>query len=58
MSLAPAEIADVREQRPDPAALTQMARSVLGFNQQLERMAEFDNQPPADWDGSFRLTSK
>jgi adenylate cyclase len=24
----------------------------------LERMAEFDNQPPADWDGSFRLTSK
>jgi adenylate cyclase len=24
----------------------------------LEQMAAFDNQPPADWDGAFRLTSK
>ncbi len=24
----------------------------------LEHMAQFDNQPPADWDGAFRLTSK
>ena len=24
----------------------------------LESMAAFENQPPADWDGAFRLTSK
>lgn len=24
----------------------------------LSQMAEFQNQPPADWDGAFRLTSK